>query len=426
MTVHQAKGLEFPVVFVPICGALERSDVPPVSFDRTLGLSVRVFDERDPARRVHSTASRRAFELREARLRAESLRLFYVAATRARDRVIFSGEPVSPSADTWRTHLDALLADPATSTLLTLVDGDALTLPPSPRTRPQQLKLFGAPEPATPTVTLGEDDLPALGDGTVRARSIGAAVTQLADFALCPRRYQQFHELDLQEHPAVARAASPDLQPADAAALPLDPLRRGTLAHRLLEQCDFGLGGADVERLVEADGYDVLDPAVQEVCRHVRGFLQTDFARALAGRPLRRELPFVLAVPLPRGAQLFVRGQIDLLILEERGVTVIDYKHARRGEPGDYRFQLSAYAAAVRRLYPQAPSVRIGLSFLKEADPTPSLTEAALTERFDHELAVIGDALIEARARDRWDGRPLDFCRSVHCGYVYRCHPPPA
>jgi ATP-dependent exoDNAse (exonuclease V) beta subunit len=43
MTVHQAKGLEFPVVFVPACGAKERFDYSPIVYDaeagQTIGLS---------------------------------------------------------------------------------------------------------------------------------------------------------------------------------------------------------------------------------------------------------------------------------------------------------------------------------------------------------------------------------------------------
>src|SRR5204863_2776649 len=77
-----------------------------------------------------------------------------------------------------------------------------------------------------------------------RPGNVTVAVTQLADFQLCPRRYQQFHALGLQEHPASSRAPSPDVViDADAGAPPLDPLRRGTLAHKLLERSAFAAGG---------------------------------------------------------------------------------------------------------------------------------------------------------------------------------------
>src|SRR5689334_21343906 len=91
LTIHAAKGLEFKVVIVADAG---RDKAPP-SADEILALSDGRFGFRvaDPV-----TAKRRgAFdydEVREARKRedeAERLRLYYVAMTRAKERLIVSG-----------------------------------------------------------------------------------------------------------------------------------------------------------------------------------------------------------------------------------------------------------------------------------------------------------------------------------------------
>ncbi|HZS41287.1 MAG TPA: UvrD-helicase domain-containing protein [Polyangia bacterium] len=416
MTVHQAKGLEFPIVFVPGCGAPERRDFTPVLYHADLGVGLSVEDERSPGRRVHSTPSRRVRTLRDARQRAESLRLFYVAATRARDLVVFSGERTPQAADSWRAHLDALAGDPRTAPLLRRIDGGTLSAP-----RPEDSAAASPPgdEAAARRRLRVIVDRPA-----PSPRRLTAAVTQLADFQLCARRYHQFHALGLLEHPASARAASSEPLTRDGDGAPaLDPLRRGTLAHRLLERCDFARGGEDLDALLAADGYDPAEPDVADVRAHVTRFLATDFAQRLARVPLRRELPFLLSVPLASGGRLQVRGQIDLLLLEQHAVTVIDYKHARAGDPDDYRFQLDAYALAVRRLYPSAPSVRVGLAFLKDPDPAPRVIAAPPSDAVEASLAALGLQLADARARESWDGRPLDYCQRLHCGYVYRCHP---
>jgi ATP-dependent exoDNAse (exonuclease V) beta subunit len=413
MTIHQAKGLEFSVVFVPGCGEKERVDTGAIVYDCELGVGLRVEDERSPGERVHTTPSRRVQESREARQRAESLRLFYVAATRACDLVVFSGERGRASAPSWRTWLDGVADDLFTRALLRIVDGDALALPP----------VAAAPEPppALPDAEARQRLARLVERPTARPRALTAAVTQLADFALCPRRYHYQHALGLLEHPAAARAPSPgDLEDDPT----LDPLRRGTLAHRLLERCDFARGGADLDELLAADGYRPTEPAVAEVRAHVARFLGSEFARGLAGAAVRRELPFLLAVPMPEGA-LYVRGQIDLLLLDAGGVTVLDYKHARAADAPAYQRQLDAYALAARRLYPSAPSVRTGLVFLKEADPTPHLVDGADAESCAAELGALGATLARARAAGDWEGRPVEHCRRIQCGYVYRCHGEP-
>jgi ATP-dependent exoDNAse (exonuclease V) beta subunit len=417
MTVHQSKGLEFPVVFVPACGGIERADAMPVLYDAEEGLGFKIRDPHLPSGRVHTTASRRVWATRRARQRAESLRLFYVASTRARDLVVFSGEQLRKTPTSWRAQLDALLATAEGSTLLRVVAGDALPAPAA------SLSVGVSPSDGA---MVERQFQRAIQPRKLRPETVTVAVTQLADFALCPRRYHQFHGLGLMEHPASARAASSAaMLDFDDGAVPLDPLRRGTLAHRLLERVVFAPDGPDMgelDRLLAADGYNPADPEVAEVRAHVARFLATSFARGLAGAPARRELPFLLAVPYDEGV-LYLRGQIDLLLLSAEGVTVIDFKHARAGDLEDYRFQLDAYALAARRLYPQAPSVSTGLAFLKEADPTPAVACVANSGQFERELANLGRQLADARASESWESRPLSTCHRIRCGFIYRCYP---
>ncbi|HVS21792.1 MAG TPA: 3'-5' exonuclease, partial [Pyrinomonadaceae bacterium] len=89
MTIHQAKGLEFPVVIIPDLHREPMRRDAPFILDRRKGLSLKVPDGR-------GQMVRGAF-LDELQKRAgwreefESMRVLYVAATRAEDRLIFSG-----------------------------------------------------------------------------------------------------------------------------------------------------------------------------------------------------------------------------------------------------------------------------------------------------------------------------------------------
>src|SRR5262249_41495233 len=107
LTIHQAKGLEWPIVFVPDMAAQRSRGAPCVVFDRQEGLALRMplgdgLDAPRPARlaRAQAELSRRED--------AEYLRLLYVALTRARDHLVLSGQ-AGRSSKTWRAKLQAIL-----------------------------------------------------------------------------------------------------------------------------------------------------------------------------------------------------------------------------------------------------------------------------------------------------------------------------
>ena len=89
MTIHQAKGLEFPVVIIP---DLHREPIRrEASFilDRHKGLTVRIPDGRGQT--VRGALFNELRQRNRWREEFESMRLLYVAATRAMDRLILSG-----------------------------------------------------------------------------------------------------------------------------------------------------------------------------------------------------------------------------------------------------------------------------------------------------------------------------------------------
>jgi len=249
-----------------------------------------------------------------------------------------------------------------------------------------------------------------------------APVTELIDLGECAVRHNLRHEVGLEEHPAGGGTMGGG---------GLDARARGTLAHRVLERIDLGefqaRGGAAILDVLSSLGEDPGGLAVAEVTRAVVAFLSGPFGKALAARrpeTILREAPFAF-VPRGTGPTLLLKGQMDVVLLDEDAVTVLDYKFSRSSGAPDHRFQLTAYGVAARAIF-QAERVRAGLIFLGDARPTARIVELSPEEldACEARLARLATELAEARRTGVRAGRPLETCRALGCGYVVRCHGP--
>jgi hypothetical protein len=90
LTVHQAKGLEWPVVVLAELDARRFRPYRRVALERTRGIALRSCG---PDPQAISPRFRHLQAALERRQDAEEVRLFYVALTRARDELILSGLP---------------------------------------------------------------------------------------------------------------------------------------------------------------------------------------------------------------------------------------------------------------------------------------------------------------------------------------------
>ncbi|HEY6098791.1 MAG TPA: 3'-5' exonuclease, partial [Anaeromyxobacter sp.] len=109
LSVHQAKGLEWPIVLVPDVGARPRNDGRRALLDEGGRLCALLFD---PSREefVETISVRAARDAERRSQAAESRRLLYVALTRARDHLVLSGEAPA-GGESWRALVEAALVD---------------------------------------------------------------------------------------------------------------------------------------------------------------------------------------------------------------------------------------------------------------------------------------------------------------------------
>jgi ATP-dependent exoDNAse (exonuclease V) beta subunit len=91
LTVHAAKGLEWPLVVVADLGRSDNPWAEPVAWSAETGCVPVFLDPSSPFGRIEPLAYTRLFERKKVREREESKRLLYVAMTRARDHLVLAG-----------------------------------------------------------------------------------------------------------------------------------------------------------------------------------------------------------------------------------------------------------------------------------------------------------------------------------------------
>jgi ATP-dependent exoDNAse (exonuclease V) beta subunit len=417
LTVHAAKGLEFPVVFVPECASpsftagAERVLLDP---DVAFAVKARGADgkRRWGAQGAAIGARRRSRELAQMR------RLFYVAVTRARDFLVLSGR-AAKKEESWRLWIDQVAPEAIEGGLLKLVrdPGAAPAIAPA-----------GTPVDPEALAELGPAEHPEVdrlaAAVSPAAATVAATVTQLADAAMCARRYQLLHELRLEERPDREHPLPDPL--GDEPGSPATAL--GTLAHRLLELVPLELDGrqrrAELERLLALEGEDpaahaeVLDAG----CAFLDSALGRRMAAAKRGR-LQREQPFTLRLSSPSVQELLVRGQIDALLVDE-DVTVVDYKLSQARDTVRYAAQLDAYALAAHELLSEAPrAVRTGVVFLRSKGAPFVERVPAAPEQTRTRLLDAARSIADGRRTGIWPMIGSALCREIGCGFIRRCHP---
>ncbi len=326
MTTHAAKGLEAPIVILPDTTTLA-TDQKEGSWLSLVGGGY-AWVRPSPFDTPHITEARNA---RRQRAADESIRLLYVALTRARDWLIVAGvENPRPSAfkSSWRdlveqgfARLDDLVParSPGGAEIMRLGPAPATVTPEAPASALAAV----VPPPWTRSLARPES-------GEIQASPSGFA----------------------------SQAAEPALSPL-AGAGSLGPYRRGELIHGLLERLpDL----PPAERAAAARAWlaregDLPGAVREEIAAAALGVLEDSRFAPVFGPGSRAEVAVAGgARSLPDGLRL--SGRIDRLVVTPERVLIVDFKTNRpapdRAEdaPEAYLAQMAAYAAILGEIYP--------------------------------------------------------------------------
>jgi ATP-dependent helicase/nuclease subunit A len=421
MTVHAAKGLEFPVVCVADLGRAARNEQGPlqVSSDGRVGLQL----ESLGGGKVSAPEWERIKAERDAADEQEEKRIFYVAMTRAEEHLVVSGatdtekwpepQPLGvPMEWAWRALGEA--GDRVRRVELTPADIDAV-LPLADR----------IPEPPAPDAdeevrVTSRPAFAPVADG-VPLPVARLSYSALESYKRCGYRFYLERVVGMRRaevrEPAVAGAGgAPDgdgqlaLDAPAAAPETVEPRVRGTVVHELLEAVDFRRPAPPTVDAVARKLGEHGAPAGQaeELAALVARALESPVVERLrAARRVRAELPFAfeLAAPGAAGEPLVVDGFLDVHAEEDAGALVVDYKtDALRGRDPEeataekYAAQRLVYALAALRA--GAPHVEVVHLFLERADAPASVEySAADVPELERSLLALADGIVSARFR---------------------------
>lgn len=396
MTVHAAKGLEFPVVCVADLGRQPNARLPDLLVDGArVGLRLMRLDGggSSPALAYAELCAER--RRREAE---EEDRILYVAMTRARELLVLSAsvgfarwprQGPGATAISWLApaicpELPELLAkgEPAPAELAVGPAASArvgllLNSPAAPALDDPWTKLTHPHEErrASPAPAPAPGPGPASAETTQASRPGQAppittlSYSSLTELERCGYRYYLERVLGIAEDRAAARGRKGEEG--------LEARARGTLVHRLMELLDFAAprppSPAEVGERARELGIRVEPEEREELARLIAVSCESRLtARLAAASSVRREHPFAFSLA---ASEPLINGVIDLLASEPDGSSlVVDYKSDRvAGEVDleqlverEYGIQRLLYALAVLR--DGAPAVEIVHWFLERGE----------------------------------------------------------
>lgn len=345
MTVHKAKGLEYPIVFLPGMNQPARSlTIGPPALIEERGSQVRmaIKDQDNP---VYEDLWK-GDQGEQEELRREHQRLLYVAMTRARDQLVMLGTLGKNKApikqNSWLDFLHQTLLRAQEQHGL---DSAAVTAYAYPAWQPQVLEL-----PAAANRQIAQEP--------ARERAIDLQTLQenLAPLSY-PKTPEWKRATDFIDQENDALRALFSQQPAIAG---VSAITRGSVLHRCLEELaknnayelDLILREFPESGSLDSNAKRVFSDDIHAVLKSVLG--KEDFEWIFERRnDSYAELPF-----LHKKEHVLVSGIIDRVVIKDKKGYVIDYKAIRVENDealetwtSHYRPQIQIYCSAVKELF---------------------------------------------------------------------------
>ena len=423
LTIHAAKGLEFKVVVVADAGRVR----PPVSDILALSDGRFGFKVAHPATgtRVGTASYRDVKTERERAEQAERLRLYYVAMTRAMERLIVSGsvgtreDEAEETPIAWvlgRLGLDEEVREREAEEPYEVERGGARVLLRVDRGQPAP-EQARAPEPEP--ILVPEAGQLALFEGS--GEQLPLAAPRLRELVPIPEpplhhvsrlsfsAISLFERCSYRYYAERVAGMRPTPWPAGDGGGGLHATELGDAVHRLLERVDLARPASPggLEELVRGWYPTIADAELERVGALVEAYCGSELALRIAALSgVRVERPFAFLLD-----DVLLNGRLDVLWRDGERALVLDYKtNALAGrEPAEiveheYRGQRAVYALACLRA--GAAEVEVVYQFLEApAEPVSATFTTTDVETLGDELGSVIARIREGEFRPT----PSDF-----------------
>ena len=395
MSIHKSKGLEFPVVFLSnLSRSFNQESVrAQVLCDRTLGLGLSVADTQNRVR--YPTIAKRAIAVKMVEESvSEELRVLYVAMTRARDRLVMTyalKHPEKDLADIARRYdfdqgellcrgaiclgdwvmLGAMLHTEAGQ--LHAIAGKPLNTHMG--SYPWHIQLVGEVSAQQNGLSVREEassmprDAALLLKAAMEYHYPFPAATRAPSKQTATGRKGRFKDAEAAEHTHTTQRYPHSWRKPSFAGTQPDARAYGNALHAAMQYICYENCASpqqvrqELVRLTE-QGFLTREQAEQVDVERIACFFATPIGQKLrTGTPHIREFKFSLLddgkhyLPELTEEQVLLQGVVDCALLEEDGITILDFKTDRVSEGtlaesvSRYRLQIQTYSEALSRIY---------------------------------------------------------------------------